>query len=153
MADCMTHARTNDRFLACRQLPRFKIQLHRIRQHVQCNIWWHFASIQVTFSQLACTQGGPSGRGTLFVDIKFKVPPQYRADGVDGRQEMERNLAAARHSWARQQAWLLLSFHFLLGNLCPQAVQGGWGGWPTGNGKKLSNSQACCLAQLCLVAA
>ena len=26
-------------------------------------------------------------------------------------------------------------------------------GWPTGNGKKLSNSQACCLAQLCLGAA
>ena len=26
-------------------------------------------------------------------------------------------------------------------------------GWPTGNGKKLSNSQACCLAQLCLIAA
>ena len=23
-------------------------------------------------------------------------------------------------------------------------------GWPTGNGKKLSSSQACCLAQLCL---
>ena len=32
-------------------------------------------------------------------------------------------------------------------------VQGGWGGWPTGNGKKLWNSQACCLAQLCLGAA
>ena len=31
-------------------------------------------------------------------------------------------------------------------------VQGGWGGWPTGNGKKLSYSQACCLAQLCLAA-
>ena len=26
-------------------------------------------------------------------------------------------------------------------------------GWPTGYGKKISNSQACCLAQLCLVAA
>ena len=26
-------------------------------------------------------------------------------------------------------------------------------GWPTGNGKKLSNSQACCLNQLCLAAA
>ena len=26
-------------------------------------------------------------------------------------------------------------------------------GWPTGNGKKLSNTQACCLAQLCLNAA
>ena len=26
-------------------------------------------------------------------------------------------------------------------------------GWPTGNGKKVSNSQACCLAQLCLAAA
>ena len=23
-------------------------------------------------------------------------------------------------------------------------------GWPTGNGNKLINSQACCLAQLCL---
>ena len=26
-------------------------------------------------------------------------------------------------------------------------------GWPTGNGKKLSKSQACCLSQLCLGAA
>ena len=26
-------------------------------------------------------------------------------------------------------------------------------GWPTRNAKKLSNSQACCLAQLCLAAA
>ena len=26
-------------------------------------------------------------------------------------------------------------------------------GWPTGNGKKLSKSQACCLAQLCLATA
>ena len=34
--------------------------------------------------------------------------------------------------------------------LCHVCLQGGWGGWPTGNGKKLSNSQACCLAQLCL---
>ena len=32
-------------------------------------------------------------------------------------------------------------------------LQGGWSGWPTGNGKKVSNSQACCLAQLCLAAA
>ena len=29
-------------------------------------------------------------------------------------------------------------------------VQCSCSGWPTGNGKKLSNSQACCLAQLCL---
>ena len=35
----------------------------------------------------------------------------------------------------------------------PIHVQGGWGGWPTGNGTKVSNSQACCLAQLCLAAA
>ena len=34
-----------------------------------------------------------------------------------------------------------------------KVVHGGWGGWPTGNGKKLSKSQACCLAQLCLAAA
>ena len=32
-------------------------------------------------------------------------------------------------------------------------VQGGWGGCRTGNGKKVSNSQACCLTQLCLAAA
>ena len=32
-------------------------------------------------------------------------------------------------------------------------VQGGWGGCRTGNGKKLSKSQACCLAQLCLAVA
>ena len=32
-------------------------------------------------------------------------------------------------------------------------VQGGWGGWPTGNGNKVSNSQACCLAQMCLASA
>ena len=32
-------------------------------------------------------------------------------------------------------------------------LQGGWSGWPTRNGKKLNNSQACCLAQLCLAAA
>ena len=36
---------------------------------------------------------------------------------------------------------------------CHSILQGGWGGWPTGNGKKVSNSQACCLAQLCLAAA
>ena len=34
----------------------------------------------------------------------------YRADGEDGPQEMERNEAAARHSWARQHAWPLLRF-------------------------------------------
>ena len=33
-----------------------------------------------------------------------------------------------------------------------QGLQGGWGGCRTGNGKKLSNSQAFCLAQLCLAA-
>ena len=34
----------------------------------------------------------------------------YRADGVDGPQEMEKNEAVVRHSWARQHAWLLLTF-------------------------------------------
>ena len=33
------------------------------------------------------------------------------------------------------------------------AVQPADIGWPTGNGKKLSKIQACCLAQLCLAAA
>ena len=34
---------------------------------------------------------------------------------------------------------------------CPE-IQPADTGWPTGNGKKLSNSQACDLAQLCLAA-
>ena len=33
----------------------------------------------------------------------------YRMDGVDVAQETERNQAVARHSWARQHTWLLLS--------------------------------------------
>ena len=32
-------------------------------------------------------------------------------------------------------------------------IQCSCSGWPTGNGKKLSNSQTCCLSQLCLAAA
>ena len=38
---------------------------------------------------------------------------------------------------------------------CPTlyAIQSGYIGCNTGNGEKLSNSQACCLAQLCLAAA
>ena len=51
----------------------------------------------------------------------------------DCPQEMERNYAAARHSWARQHAWLLLSFFpFPVGHpmsagctlLSPDIVQG-----------------------------
>ena len=34
----------------------------------------------------------------------------YSARAQDCPQEMERNEAAPRHSWARQHAWLLLSF-------------------------------------------
>ena len=36
---------------------------------------------------------------------------------------------------------------------CRCHIQCSCSGWPTGNGKKLSNSQACCLAQLCQAAA
>ena len=47
----------------------------------------------------------------------------YSARAQDGPQEMERNLAGARHSWARQHAWLLLSFFpFLVGH--PVAAHG-----------------------------
>ena len=35
----------------------------------------------------------------------------------------------------------------------PCNVQGSCSEWPTGNGKKLSNSQSCCLAQMCLAGA
>ena len=45
--------------------------------------------------------------------------------------------------------WIAFDFISLSSRLClgrwdlaELAVQGGWGGWPTGNGKKLSSSQA-----------
>ena len=48
------------------------------------------------------------------VKIELLTRRVYRADGVGGQQEMERNKAADRDSWARQHAWLLLNFfHFL----------------------------------------
>ena len=37
--------------------------------------------------------------------------------------------------------------------ICKVSVQGGWSRCRKGNGEKLSNSQVCCLAQLCLAAA
>ena len=46
----------------------------------------------------------------IFFILVLNTALKYRADGVDGPQEMERNLAAARHSWARQHAWLWLTF-------------------------------------------
>ena len=49
--------------------------------------------------------------------IKYRVRPQ------DCPQEMERNEAAARHSWARQHDWLLLRFFpFPVGH--PEAAPG-----------------------------
>ena len=50
----------------------------------------------------------------------------------------------------------LVSFATAIYSLClisPTAVQSGGSVCRTGNGEKLSNSQVCCLAQLCLAAA
>ena len=39
-----------------------------------------------------------------------KFGKDYSVDGVDVTQEMERNEAAARHSWDSQHTWLMLRF-------------------------------------------
>ena len=53
--------------------------------------------------------------------------------------------------WGRgTEAGALSDFAF---HLPSQELQSADIGLPTGNGKKLSNCQACCLAQLCLGAA
>ena len=44
-------------------------------------------------------------------------------------------------------------FYFLDDVSYPQSVQGGWGGWPTGNGKKLSSCQAQLGQATCLAVA
>ena len=60
------------------------------------------------------------------------------------RESVARKSNKCKEEWERTK---LLAQGFIL------HVQGGWGGRPTGNGKKVSKSQAYCLAQLCLVAA
>ena len=47
------------------------------------------------------------GRASSRID---KVSAHYRADGVDGQLEMERNKATAKHVAWPSCAWLLLSF-------------------------------------------
>ena len=43
-------------------------------------------------------QGGPSGRGMQFVDIKLKVPPEYKFLILNAIQHVNNNLSATR--WA-----------------------------------------------------
>ena len=60
---------------------------------------------------------------------------------------------AALHK-ALQDKQVVISRHCLQDSILSfGTVQPADIGWPTGNGKKVSNSQACCLAQLCLAAA
>ena len=47
----------------------------------------------------------------------------------------------------------LISFHFLWVIHPIRPVQGGWGGWPTGNRKKLSSCQAQLGQATCLAVA
>ena len=47
---------------------------------------------------------------TVIKQYRSCSPTQYSARAQDGPQDMERNKGGARHSWARQHAWLLLSF-------------------------------------------
>ena len=59
------------------------------------------------------------------------------------------------HTWAIDQLGLSLASFQSSGKKNKRAivVQSDYIGCKTGNGEKLSNSQACCLAQLCLAAA
>ena len=43
--------------------------------------------------------------------IIYRTKWNSKIQSVDVAQEIERNSAAARHSWARQHTWLLLSFY------------------------------------------
>ena len=58
--------------------------------------------------------------------------------------------------WKTEQVWQCLVFctaYFRSCLIYESDVQGAASGWPTGHGKKLSNSLLCCLAKLCLAAA
>ena len=74
----------------------------------------------------------------------FKLNVTYNSDRLERKkafEDMEKIYKCALHQ--------------CLGVFCDRGswVQSGWGGCRTGNGEKLSNSQVCYLAQLCLAAA
>ena len=48
------------------------------KSYVMCDQGGQVFTTKETTFESRLLQGGPSGRGTLFVDIKFKVPPQYK---------------------------------------------------------------------------
>ena len=83
----------------------------------------------------------------MAIQTEVETNPRY-TDGLD--MSHPRNMMSLMACVA--EVVVVEKCEFRLFRLSPQ-VQGGWGGWPTGNGKKLSYSQACCLAQLCLAAA
>ena len=55
-------------------------------------------------------QGGPSGRGAMFVDIKFKVPSQYKLLKRNSQFEINKRLSARRirqsRTWHLQLCFL-----------------------------------------------
>ena len=59
------------------------------------------------------------------------------------RESYSRALEQGTLDMGRALAYLLVQFR----------VQGGWGGWPTGNGKKLSSCQAQLGQATCLAVA
>ena len=86
------------------------------------------------FQPKICGNGRSAGRGrplslgsTVAVKLKhagFFYTTLYRADGVDGPQEIERNLATAKHVAWPSCAWLLLnSFPFPVGHHPIRPVQ------------------------------
>ena len=74
------------------------------------------------------------------------------------QESRQGNLLSLHHSRQQNLAFTALNLTLDLSStlmiyvpMCP--IQPADIGWPTGNGKKLSNRQACCLAQLCLAEA
>ena len=122
-------------------------------------ISFSFSLWRVFTFQVAKTARATSNRTAV---SKPKPPPQTAPHSSSIRRSTKGVTAPpkknARDSTAAAEAPTTKEQHV---SSTPEAVQGrvkkqvqcSCSRWPTGNGKNLSNSQACCLAQLCLAAA
>ena len=78
----------------------------------------------------------------------------WAAEYVRKLNDYECSMKDVLLNWERQELNTIQN-HPISGsnNLRSHPVQGGWGGWPTGNGRKLSSSQAQLGQATCLALA
>ena len=118
---------------------RNDVQIYYVKDWLGC------AKILAFLKTLELSLGAISEKMYHYSSLDFNSLPKFTGEFVGVVR------VPASTKVLKPAAENLRSFNFVL--KVGKGLQGGWGRWPTGNGKKVSYSQACCLAQLCLAAA